>query len=63
MVRNWITLLQGGREIERPVHIDNRGREFVNVHGKHLNIARLEQDGRLVGRYSFGHPDEEVSKS
>ena len=54
MIRQWITLMQGGREIERRVHQNERGDEYVCVHGKRLFINRLDQDGRLVNRYHYG---------
>ena len=54
MKRNWITMMQGGREIERPVHINNKGNEYVRVHGKKLLVGRLKVDGRIINKYSLG---------
>ncbi len=57
MIRNWVTLLNGGCEIERQIYKNQRGHEYVRVHGKKLFLDRLERDGRIVDRYQCGRED------
>ena len=54
MIRAWITFMQGGRKIERPVHTNKRGHSYVRVHGTKLFVDRLASDGRVVERYHMG---------
>ena len=58
MVRKWATVIHFGREIERPVHTDYAGHEYVVISGKKRNLRKIEESGRLEGRYQFGHGDE-----
>lgn len=58
MVRKWATIMHFGREIERPVHMDGKGNEYVVIKGKKRNLKKIEDDGRLENRYQFGHEDE-----
>ena len=58
MIRDWITFMQGGRKIERPVHMNKRGHLYVRVHGKKLFVDRLESDNRVTGHYRMGQEDK-----
>ena len=60
MIRNWVTLMQGGREIERQIYKNTRGHEYVRVHGKKLFLDRLNADGRIIERYQCGREDNET---
>lgn len=60
MIRHWATVMQGGREIERPVYTNDRGSEYVRIHGKKMYLDRLMRDGRVVERYDMGRENDDA---